>query len=168
LEIPGRRERRFTLGWFTTGYIRSTPLFAVVDGEGRMLAFANLIPSGRPGETTIDLMRHLPDAPAGVMDFLFVKLFQHAREQGFTRFSLGMAPLAGFQEHEEASMEERAVHFFLARLDFLFSFTGLKQYKAKYAQIWEPRYTVYRNPLDLPRLAIALGKVSEMDSRRSG
>lgn len=163
LQIPGRRERRFTLGQFETGYIRSTPLFLALDGDGRIQAFVNIIPSFCPGEATIDLMRYRPDAPAGIMDYLFVKLFQHCRELGFTRFSLGMAPLAGFQEKDNATVEERAVHFFLHRLNFLFSFSGLRQYKAKYAGLWEPRYSVYRTPLDLPLLALALEKVGEIE-----
>jgi phosphatidylglycerol lysyltransferase len=163
LEIPGRRERQFTLGQFETDYIRSTPLFGAWDGEGQLQAFSNIIPSYGPGEATIDLMRYRPGAPAGIMEYLFVKLFLQKKAEGFIRFSLGMAPLAGFQEHEQATAEERAVHFFLQRLNFLFSFSGLRQYKAKFATIWEPRYTVYRRAMDLPRLARALGKVSEFE-----
>jgi phosphatidylglycerol lysyltransferase len=50
------------------------------------------------------------------------------------------------------------------KLNFLFGYSGLRQYKAKFATIWEPRYTVYGDALDLPRLALALGKVSEIES----
>jgi phosphatidylglycerol lysyltransferase len=163
LGIPGRRERQFTLGQFEAAYIRSTPLFGAWDARGELQAFANIIPSYVPGEATIDLMRYRPGAPAGIMEFLFIRLFLLKKAEGFTRFDLGMAPLAGFREKEEATAEEKAVHFFLQRLNFLFSFSGLRQYKAKFATIWEPRYTVYRRALDLPRFALALGKVSALD-----
>jgi phosphatidylglycerol lysyltransferase len=166
LQIPGRRERRFTLGMFEPNYIRSTPLFTAVDRDGRVLAFVNIVPSYRRGEATIDLMRRRTEAPNGIMDYLFVKLFLYNKEKGYERFSLGMAPMSGFQENEEASLEEKAIHYFFQHLNFIFSFTGLRQYKAKFASFWEPRYTIYRNPLDLPRLAIAIGKVSELDDRR--
>jgi phosphatidylglycerol lysyltransferase len=73
-----------------------------------------------------------------------------------------MAPMAGFQEHEEASAEERAVHYFMQQLHFLFSYQGLLHYKAKFATIWEPRYTIYRNVLNLPRVARAISEVSEI------
>lgn len=162
LGIPGRRERQFTLGQFETAYVRSTPLFGAWDAGGELQAFANVIPSYVPGEATIDLMRYRPGAPAGIMEFLFIKLFLLKKEAGYARFDLGMAPLAGFREKEEATPEERAVHFFLQRLNFLFSFSGLRQYKAKFATIWEPRYTVYRRALDLPWFARALGRVSEI------
>jgi phosphatidylglycerol lysyltransferase len=162
LTIPGRRERRFTLGWFDLDYVRSTPLIAVEGPQGEMKAFSNLIPSYCKGEATIDLMRHLPDAPGGTMDFLFVKTFEQCRDQGFTRFDLGMAPMSGFAEKEEATAEERAIHFFFQYLNALFSFRGLRRFKAKFATIWEPRYLVYRNPLVLPAVAIALRSVSEL------
>lgn len=164
LQLPGRRERGFTLGRFEPMYVRSTPLFAAVDADERMLAFVNMIPAYRKGEATIDLMRHRAQAPNGVMDYLFVMVFLHFQQQGYERFSLGMAPMSGFQEKEDASPQERAVHFFFQRLNFLFSYSGLKQYKAKFADRWEPRYAVYRNVLDLPKLAIALSRVSALDN----
>lgn len=163
LQIPGRRERGFTLGMFEPNYIKSTPVFSAVDKDGKMLAFVNITPSYRQGEATIDLMRRRTEAPNGIMDYLFIKLFLYNKEKGYKRFNLGMAPMSGFQENEEASMEEKAIHYFSQHLNFLFSFTGLRQYKAKFATFWEPRYTVYQNPLDLPRLAIAMGRVSELE-----
>ena len=85
LQVPGRRERGFTLGKFEPEYVRSTPLVAAVDQEGRIQAFVNLIPSYCKGEATIDLMRHRTDAPNGIMDYLFAKLFLSLRELGFER-----------------------------------------------------------------------------------
>jgi len=162
LHIPGRRERTFALGMFEWNYVKHTPLVAVVDAADQMVAFANVIPSYVPGEATVDLMRHRTDAPNGTMDYLFVKLFLHSREQGFKRFSLGMAPMSGFRENEEAAPEERAVHYFFQRMSFIFSYAGLLHYKAKFADVWEPRYMIYRHVLDLPRVALALAKVSEL------
>jgi phosphatidylglycerol lysyltransferase len=160
LRIPGRRERTFTLGQFDFHYLRSTPIFGAFDKQGKMLAFMNILPPCARAESAIDLMRHRIQAPNGSMDFLFVKLFLAEKERGLTRFNLGMAPMSGFQESEQASVEERAVHYFFQRLNFLFSYSGLRQYKAKFAGIWEPRYVVFRTPLDLPRLAMALSRVS--------
>jgi len=162
LEIPGRRERTFTVGRFEPHYVRSTPVFVVHDQDRRFLAFTNVIPSFRAGEGTLDLMRHRLQAPNGTMDFLFVKLFADLRKRGFHRFNLGMAPMSGFHEHDQASPEERAVHYFIRQLGFIFSFEGIRAYKAKYATSWEPRYAIYSNALDLPRLALALHKVSEL------
>jgi phosphatidylglycerol lysyltransferase len=160
LQIPGRRERQFTLGRFDPDYLRSTPVTVAREQGGRIAAFVNEIGALRREEVALDLMRRRTEAPNGVMDYLFVKVLLASKERGFKRFDLGMAPMSGFQEKEEASQQERAVHAFFQQLNFLFSYKGLRAYKAKFASVWEPRYAVYRNVLDLPRLAIALGKVS--------
>jgi phosphatidylglycerol lysyltransferase len=165
LELPGRRERGFTLGHFDAAYLRSTPIDAVRDASGRMVAFVNRISSYRSGETTIDLMRHTPDAPAGTMDLLFVRLFERARDEGYTRFSLGMAPLAEFAPDEQASPEERAVQYLMSHLDAIFSSSGLRHFKGKFATAWEPRYLVYERLGSLPSVALALTAVSERGSR---
>ncbi len=162
LQFPGRRERQFTLGLFDEDYVSSTPVLTAEDGTGRVLAFLNMVSSYRKGEATVDLMRRRTEAPNGLMDFLFVKLFLRMKEEGFERFNLGLAPMAGFQEQEEASPEERAIHAFFQHLNFLFSFKGLLAYKAKFASSWEPRYVIYKRALELPRLAIALSRVSEL------
>jgi phosphatidylglycerol lysyltransferase len=164
LQIPGRRERSFTLGAFEPEYVKTTRLAAALDAQGKMLAFVNFVPSYVPGECTLDLMRRRTDAPNGIMDYLLVQALEWAKAQGFKTFSLGMAPMSGFQEREEASLEERAVHTFFSHLNFIFSYQGLRSYKGKFATRWEPRYEIYRNTLDLPRLALAIAKASEYKS----
>lgn len=160
LAIPGHRERGFTLGTFDFPSLRRTPLFGLENPRGRVLAFVNIVPAHRPGESTADLMRHRHDAPNGAMDYLFVKLFFDSKERGFERFNLGMAPMAGFLDHEQASPAEKAVHVFFQHLDFVFSYRGIREYKGKFASFWEPRYLIYRNPLELPRAAIALARLT--------
>jgi phosphatidylglycerol lysyltransferase len=165
LRIPGRRERSFTLGQFGPDYLRSKPVLVVMDSAGTVLAFINLISVDR-SEITGDLMRRRTDAPNGIMDYLFIKLFLYARERGYARVSLGMAPMTGFEQREEATTEERAIHGLFQKLDFLFSFRGLHRYKAKFATSWEPRYLVYRHVLELPRAAFALRRLSEIRTER--
>lgn len=165
LKHRGHRERRFTLGRFEERYVRDTRLLVTVDASGRPVAFVNIVPSYRPGEATIDLMRMRADAPNGVMDFMFVRLFNDFKAEGFTRFSLGLTPMSGFHPDEVAGAEEKIVHYFFSRMNFWFNYQGLRRYKAKFATIWEPRYLVYQNPADLPRIALAIRRVTEIDDR---
>jgi phosphatidylglycerol lysyltransferase len=163
MTLPGHRERRFTLGLFEKNYLKSTPLAFAIDCDGKPLAFVNLIPSYFPGEATNDLMRRIPDSPNGIMDFLFIKLFLSLQQKGFSRFNMGMAPMSGFQKGEIPTAEEKAIHYFFQHLNFLFRYSGLKSFKAKFASSWEPRYAIYKNALDLPRLALALREISEVE-----
>ena len=164
LRLAGHRERRFTLGRFEHDYVRRTPLFVALDSDGRVLAFVNLIPAYVPGDLAIDLMRRRDRVPNGTMEFLFSKLLLEYRARGFRRFNLGLAPMAGFQEGDEASREERALHAFFQRFNFLFNYRGLKQFKGKFATGWEPRYLAYGSALDLPRFAIALAAVTRQQA----
>jgi len=166
LRIPGRRERSFTVGQFDPDYLRSNPVLVVLDSAETVLAFINLI-SVNESEITGDLMRRSTDAPNGIMDYLFLELFLYARERGYARVSLGMAPMTGFEEREQATTEERAIHGLFQKLDFFFSFRGLYHYKAKFATSWEPRYLIYRSVLELPRTAFALRRLSEIRKEKN-
>jgi phosphatidylglycerol lysyltransferase len=163
LKIGGRRERGFTLGAFRRDYIKSTAVITAADAGGRILAFLNVIPSFRAGESTIDLMRRREDSPNGIIDYLILKLIERLKNEGYERFNLGMAPMSRITENESPSIEEKTVYFFSKRMNFMFSFSGLRLHKSKFATCWEPRYTIFRNALDLPKLAIAIGNLTRLD-----
>ena len=62
LKEKNTREKGFSLGSFSSDYLRRYPV-ATVRVEDRMVAFANLWPAAGQEELSIDLMRYLPDAP---------------------------------------------------------------------------------------------------------
>ncbi len=165
LEIPGHRERRFTLGSFERWYVRRTTVYVAFDGEGRPRAFLNLVPSYDPGVATVDLMRRGPETINGLMDYLFAKAFLDLKGRGVRSFNLGMAPLSGGRGAAPMSLEERLVHWCLKHLPSLFRADSLRQFKAKYADSWRPRYAVYGSRLDLARFGMALRRLSEIPER---
>lgn len=162
----GRRERKFVLGQFSPEYARSTPLLAAFDSQNVMQGFVNIIPAYAPETATIDMMRHRDEAPHGLMDFLFLQLFDHNRAQGFRYFSLGPAPILELPSNETASFEEKAFYRLAHHLDGFFSMSGLRQYKAKFATIWEPRYLIHRRTADWPRVLRAFTNLTELDENR--
>jgi len=166
LEIPGHRERQFTLGRFERWYLRSTPVYVAFDANNHAAAFLNLVPSYLPGLATVDLMRRSRGQVNGLMDFLFAKVFLDLKERGICRFSLGMAPLSDLNGQNAASADEQVVHWVMKRMPFLFRADSLRRFKAKYADHWLPRYAVYQSRFDLPRLALALRRVSERSEER--
>lgn len=166
LEIPGHRERQFTLGRFEHSYVQSTLAYVAFDAKDQAVAFLNLVPSYRPGLATVDLMRRSHDGVNGLMDYLFAKVFLDLKERGFQRFSLGMAPLSEQAGPNDPSLDEKVVHWVMKRVPFLFRADSLRRFKAKYAHEWIPRYSVYQSRLDLPRLALALRRVTERPSRK--
>ncbi len=158
LKEGGHRERAFTLGAFDRDYLGETAVFAVRSPNGRIEAFANVIPSYRSSQGNFDLMRRRPDAPDGAMDFLFVYLIRWFRERGFDGMSLGFAPLANI---EGSGVVARALRLFYAHGSRAFNFRGLRAFKEKWHPRWEPRYLVYRSELELPGLALAVVRAGE-------
>src|SRR6185436_2788209 len=97
------REKGFSLGFFREDYLALTPLALVRQG-GRIIAFANLWPGGDHEELSVDLMRHDAHAPGHTMDFLFIELMLHGRQEGYRWFNLGMAPLSGLESRPMAPL----------------------------------------------------------------
>ncbi len=163
LSLSGRRERSFSLGYFTNEYIRSHPLFVVKDSAGSIVAFANEIPSYRKGEATIDMMRHRIGAVNGTMDYLFMKVMLILGQEGYVTFNLGLAPLAGIEKRKGVTPEERIMRQIFAYTTRFFSFKGLREYKNKFEPIWEERFLAYRGGITtLPKAVIALEKLSKV------
>lgn len=142
----GGSEKGFSLGRFDPAVLRRDPI-ALVRHEGRIVAFANVWTGGAV-EASIDLMRHVPEAPSGVMDFLFVELMLWAKAQAFQRFSLGVAPLAGLEDHPLAPLWHKVGSEVARRGGRFYGFQGLRAFKAKFDPVWTPRY------LGAPPLAI--------------
>jgi phosphatidylglycerol lysyltransferase len=148
LAAKEQRERQFSIGFFDERYVRRFPC-AVVEREGRMLAFANLLRGPRREELSVDLMRYRTDGP-GVMDFLFASLFFYGKEQGYARFNLGMAPLASVGRFHTAHGRERLANLLFQHGENWYNFQGLRFYKQKFDPDWNPRYMAYPNAWEWP------------------
>ncbi len=132
-------EKGFSLGSFSEPYVERLPV-AVVRDQQRTVAFATLMATDQKNEASVDLMRHLPGAPNGTMDFLFVKLLQHFQSEGFERFGLGMAPLSGMAQHPLAPGWHRLGRLLFAHGEHFYNFQGLRAFKEKFHPEWEARY----------------------------
>ncbi|KUK64220.1 MAG: hypothetical protein XD84_1651 [Desulfotomaculum sp. 46_80] len=94
------------------------------------------------------------------MDFLFVRLIEYFKEQGYQSFNLGLSPLAGVGIKPEDSLQEKFLNFFYDHFNQLYSFKGLHYFKDKFDPFWEPRYLIYLNPIFLPKIGIAITTVN--------
>ncbi len=139
LSAHNAAEKRFSLGAFEDAYVCRQPVALVRKGL-QVVAFATIMCTARKAEVSADLMRQLPDAPRGAMDFLFAKLMLHFQLQGFERFGLGMAPLSGMAEHPLAPNWHRVGRLLFAHGEHFYNFQGLRAFKEKFDPTWEARY----------------------------
>jgi len=148
------REKQFSIGSFNEAYLTRFPCALAHDHLGRPIAFANVLPGPGRQELSIDLMRHSAAAPEGIMDYLFVKLLQWGKAEGYRTFNFGMAPLASVGEVSGARLWEKLAHLLFRHGEGLYNFKGLRAYKAKYHPRWVPRYMAYPEVWEWPLAAV--------------
>jgi phosphatidylglycerol lysyltransferase len=77
-------------------------------------------------------MRYHRDALGGVMESLFTQLIVWGRDNGYRWFSLGMAPLSGFEHSPVAPLWNRAGAFLYEHGEAVYNFQGLRLFKQKF------------------------------------
>jgi len=156
-------EKRFSLGWFDDDYLRECEIVTVETAAGRIEAFANVVPEYQLNEITIDLMRRRAEIEHGVMDFLFLSLFQHFQQQGYDSFNLGLSALSGVGVAEKSPRLEQALRYLYEHLNRFYNFQGLHTFKEKFRPRWEARYLVYPGLAALPDVIVALVRADSGD-----
>ncbi|EIJ78907.1 putative lysylphosphatidylglycerol synthetase MprF [Bacillus methanolicus PB1] len=154
-----RREKGFSVGFFDREYLSKAPVAILRDKDERLMAFASIMPAYQNGVLSIDLMRYLPNGPGGLMDALFIHLFDWAKEKGYHTFNMGMAPLSKVGETRNSFLRERIAANVFENIQYMYSFAGLRKFKEKYGPQWEPRYMVYSKYQSLPLKMIAVGRL---------
>lgn len=145
------REKGFSLGRFEPAYVCRFAV-AVVRAGGRIVAFATVATTAARTELSIDLMRHTADAPEGTMAYLFTELMAWGRQEGYERFSLGMAPLSGIESRALAPLWNRVNALVFRHGEPVYHFQGLRQFKDKFDPQWSPRYLVAPGWFALPQV----------------
>ena len=157
-------EKSFSMGRFDPAYVAEFPC-ALVKVEGRIVAFANLWTTANRSAFSMDLMRYSAQAPKNIMDFLFVELLQWGREQGYSTFEFGMAPLAGLEDRPLAPLMSRLGRKVFERGEDVYNFKGVRRYKDKYDPVWRPRYIAAANKWSI---TVALADVALLSSGGMG
>lgn len=144
--LAGKREKGFSLGYFNRDYLNLCQIAVAKDADGKIFAFANIMPNPNKTWVTIDLMRfERENVPSGIMDFLFLQLFLYFKDQGKIYFDLGMAPLSNVGINTNSFVEEKLAYLVYKFGYKFYSFEGLRAYKEKFAPSWEPVYLSYPN-----------------------
>jgi phosphatidylglycerol lysyltransferase len=166
IEEKGNKEKGFSLGFWSSDYVKRYDQ-AVIRQDGRIVAFANIWRGADFHEYTVDLMRYLPNGPAGMMDLLLIGLLAQAKSEGYRWFNLGMAPLSGLPRHRLASLWSRIGSFVYKRGDRFYNFEGLRSYKDKFKPEWRPKYLAFPGGLALPQILMDVTGLIASSPRRA-
>ncbi len=151
------KEKGFSVGRCQLDYLKYTDL-GLIRFEGRVVAYANLLPSSSNKTLGIDIMRYDPSIK-GMMEFLLVSLMKWAKSNGYEYFLLGMAPLSGLQEQDSLTMWDRVGHWFFENGNRFYNFSGLRQYKEKFFPQWESKYVMMTRGITTIPLILSLIKL---------
>lgn len=144
-------EKSFCTGFYNEEYLKHFPV-GIVRRQDKIIAFVNIWLSAEKQEISLDLMRYLPDSPQNVMEYLFIQLMLWGKQEGYTWFNLGMAPLSGLEQRISAPLWNRLGSLIFRYGEHFYNFQGLRQYKDKFDPIWVPKYLASPGGLMLPRI----------------
>ncbi|WAP56855.1 phosphatidylglycerol lysyltransferase domain-containing protein [Streptomyces sp. S465] len=124
---------------------------------GDLKAVLHFVPWG-PDGMSLDLMRRDRSADPGMNELLIVAALRAAPELGVRRVSLNFAMFRSALARGEKLGAGPVLRGWRALLVFLsrwFQIESLYKFNAKFQPRWEPRFVVFRNTRDLPRIGLA-------------
>ncbi|MCU1505359.1 MAG: Lysyl-tRNA synthetase [Microbacteriaceae bacterium] len=156
-------EMGFTLGSFDELRDPAVRLMIARDARDHVVAITSWLPSYRGGEVigwTLDFMRRTPDGSNGVMEFLIARSAERFRDDGVEFMSLSTAPLArgGEDDAEAVSGAARVLEYIGTRLEPVYGFRSLLNFKRKFQPEFRPLAMAYPDALALPAIGVALAR----------
>jgi phosphatidylglycerol lysyltransferase len=138
----GATERRFAAGRFDERYV-SGGFVMTASRHGAVEAFATM--TSLPGRQTleVDLVRHRPGAPRGILEGMIAWLLVWARQHGYTWCDLGMAPPARLERPELIPLWRDLLKTAPGFSDGRATMRTVREERQKFDPAWEPRYLVY-------------------------
>ncbi len=165
--LNGKKEKGFCVGYFDREYIEMDKIAIVRNAEGEIKAFATIMPMYDNKTLSVDLMRFKDIQLNGIMDFIFVNLFEYSKENGYEFFNLGLVPLAEVGESKYSFIREKIAYQIFINGNFIYSFKGLKKFKDKYASDWNEKYIAYKKESSLVITCIQILKLLSQEKDTS-
>jgi phosphatidylglycerol lysyltransferase len=149
--LLGRKEKGFSLGFFNEEYLNRAPIAIVKDEKDHILGFMSIMYVYDNYKTvSVDLIRVQQSSPEGIIDFFFLSVIDWAIQKGYQRFNMGMAPLSNVGLSKFSFLSEKVAAQIFLHGHFIYQFQGLRKFKEKYTDIWEPKYLAFRRKSSLP------------------
>jgi lysyl-tRNA synthetase len=131
-------------------------LCVAVGPDGVPGGFLRLVPAyGASFGYTLDLMRHDPDSPNGMTEFLIASTAMALRDRGVARLSMNFAMWGRlFADDVPFSPGQRVARWAVGVLNPFFQIESLRDFNARFDPEWLPRVLAVRSVTDLPRVGL--------------
>lgn len=133
-------------------------LLAIATRHGEPIGFQRYVPCKGGRALSLDAMRRDRHSPNGINERMIYDTVQWAAGHGVDEISLNFAAFRHVIEPVEPGQRRPLSTYVVVAFDRLLPFVkiiSLARFNAKFAPRWEPRYLVYRSPLDLPAVGLA-------------
>lgn len=131
-------------------------LCVALDENGAPGGFLRIVPAyGDDFGYTLDLMRHLPDAPNGMTEYLIAQTALALGQEGISRLSMNFAMWGKlFEKDVHYTLSQKMARRVVDVMNPFFQIKSLHDFNAKFSPRWLSRALVYQEPTDLPRVGL--------------
>ena len=155
-------ELGFTLGGLDELRDDDVLVGVALDQHDAVQAVTSWLPVRRDGALvgrTLDFMRRNPRGANGIMEFLIADGLRRLGQDGLELASLSGSPLATPSGGLPPSGPLARVLRLVARmLEPAYGFSSLLRFKQKFAPTLDPMHLVYRDPVQLPGIGLAIAR----------
>jgi phosphatidylglycerol lysyltransferase len=163
LTCKGGTEMGFSMGRFTPQGEPQQLYALAVDEANKVHAFVSFVPIyGRQG-WGLDLMRRAEVCAPGTMELLLARSIEYMQNAGCEMVSLGLAPMSNANAEDESFLWS-SIDSLTGRFGNPAKGRSLFNFKKKFQPMWESRYLVYSDTLDLPKIGLALYQAHQSDT----
>lgn len=129
--------------------------FVSIDPNGCLQTFLSFLPYEGGKSFCVDIMHRKMDAITGIMEHAIISAAMKLKEEGVSKVSLGVAPLAGLDVTK--CRAEKLMNAIFHNEKSGYNFKGLYRFKKKFdPTIWKPRYLVYNDDISIVNLAVSI------------
>lgn len=147
----------FSLDFFPFPIEEKAYVLIISDANSHIWGALSFFPYKNNQAMVLDFMIRSPKSPHGVIEAGINEAVQFFKTKGTKTLSLGMAPLSDISVTNRGILNKIKNSIF-DRFNQFYQYKSLFKFKSKFNPIWEHKYLIYKNEIDLPSIMIALAQ----------